>query len=224
MSILNDWRVSSYLDSIKKASAKYKVPEEVIASVIIQESGGNSRAFNPSNGENSRGLMQISENVAVNEYGLPNSVMQLDAILYDPEKNIDYGARHLRDKYNTVASHFDNQINERDKWMIVTSTYNQGQKHWIQALDYVRYRGDAQSWNSVRDAIMSFSIPTATRNHVDMYGPNVIGRTSSLSTSAGSGGVGIDWAKWSMIASLVLILGGVTYVTLDYANKQARLA
>jgi soluble lytic murein transglycosylase-like protein len=221
MSILNDWRVSSYLDHIKKASRKYGVPEEVIASIIIQESAGNPRAF--ASGENSRGLMQISENVAVNEYGITNSPMILDSILFDPAQNIDYGARHLRDKYNIIAPHFDKNISERDKWMIVASTYNQGQKWWMQALDYVTIKGGYQDWNSVRDQIMSFPIPTATRNHVDMYGPNVIGRTSSLSTEAGSGGIGFDWAKWTMVASLMLILGGVTYVTLDYANKQSRL-
>ena len=126
MSLLNDWKVSSYVNSIKSASRKYGVPEEVIASVIIQESAGNPRAFN--SGENSRGLMQISENVAVNEYGLPNSPMQLDAILFDPDKNIEYGTRHLRDKYNIVSPHFDKNISEKDKWMIVASTYNQGEK------------------------------------------------------------------------------------------------
>lgn len=175
-------QTQAYKSVIDNYSKQFKVPASVIESVIIQESNGNPNAWNGSNNENSRGLMQMSEATAL-DMGVKRE--ELDS-LFDPQFNIYYGTKHLADRRDIMQPYFDKNINEHDKWMIITSTYNQGQTWWINALDELLRAGNPQSWEAARNKILSLPIPQMTKNHVDMYGPQVLSRVSDLSVAMGS--------------------------------------
>jgi hypothetical protein len=72
-----------YDDIIKKVSDKYKVEENLIKSVIKQESGGKRTALSP---KGAQGLMQLMPGTA-KDLGVMNPL--------DPEQNITGGTKHL---------------------------------------------------------------------------------------------------------------------------------
>lgn len=78
---------SKYNQFIQQASSKYGVPANLIAAVIQRESSGDPEA---ASGTGPVGLMQISNSLA-KQYGYSAK----DRL--DPEKNIDMGARYIKD-------------------------------------------------------------------------------------------------------------------------------
>jgi len=73
------------LDNIvKRASVKYDLDPNLLHAVIRTESGGDPRAESPAG---ARGLMQLIDSTAA-DLGVDD--------VFDPEKNIDGGARYLR--------------------------------------------------------------------------------------------------------------------------------
>jgi len=70
---------------VREASERHGVDADFLASVIRQESGGNSRAVSPAG---ARGLMQLMPATA-EQLGVQDS--------FDPEQNVDGGARYLRE-------------------------------------------------------------------------------------------------------------------------------
>jgi hypothetical protein len=162
----------NYTNFISDSSLIYDVPEQVIQATIVQESGGNSKAWNPSLGENSRGLMQISELLA-KDLGYNSTNFNN---LFDPETNIDEGAKHLANNRDKISVYFDKTISEYDKWKIISSAYNQGSKYWIRALKTLKSEGYPQSWASVLGEMGSTNngTPNFTLQSMNVYGPSVL--------------------------------------------------
>jgi soluble lytic murein transglycosylase-like protein len=94
--------ILKWCELIDQSSKKYGVPNNLIASVILQESGGNPNAYSTSGAV---GLMQImpKDGIAsefICNFGKPcfeNRPTMEE--LYDPKFNIDYGTRMLANLY-----------------------------------------------------------------------------------------------------------------------------
>ncbi len=108
---------------VEKASLKYGIPKEILTAIVSVESGFNPRAYNKNkDGTEDRGLMQVNyqHNLALmKEYGITDPEK-----LYDPEINIEIGARILYENYKKFGN-----------WVMAIKAYN-GLKadNW----DYVR--------------------------------------------------------------------------------------
>jgi soluble lytic murein transglycosylase-like protein len=108
---------------VEKASLKYGIPKEILMAIISVESGFNPRAYNKNkDGTEDRGLMQVNyqHNISLmKEYGITDPEQ-----LYDPELNIEVGARILYENYKRFGN-----------WVMAIKAYN-GLKadNW----DYVR--------------------------------------------------------------------------------------
>jgi soluble lytic murein transglycosylase-like protein len=108
---------------VEKASLKYGIPREILMAIISVESGFNPRAYNKNkDGTEDRGLMQVNyqHNLSLmKEYGITDPEQ-----LYDPELNIEIGARILYENYKRFGN-----------WVMAIKAYN-GLKadNW----DYVR--------------------------------------------------------------------------------------
>lgn len=82
------WRrlLAPYRNDIREASRRFRVPEAIIAAVIMQESGGNSRA--KAKGTSAKGLMQTIDgtfemarkNLAKDEIRIRNPLVARDSI------------------------------------------------------------------------------------------------------------------------------------------------
>jgi soluble lytic murein transglycosylase-like protein len=108
---------------VEKASLKYGIPKEILMAIISVESGFNPRAYNKNkDGTEDRGLMQVNyqHNLSLmKEYGITDPEQ-----LYNPELNIEIGARILYENYKRFGN-----------WIMAIKAYN-GLKadNW----DYVR--------------------------------------------------------------------------------------
>jgi len=97
---------------VEKASLKYGIPKEILMAIISIESGFNPRAYNKNkDGTEDRGLMQVNyqHNLSLmKEYGITDPEQ-----LYDPELNIEIGARILYENYKRFGN-----------WVMAIKAYN----------------------------------------------------------------------------------------------------
>lgn len=96
---------ASLTDTIRAASQRYGVPEDLVSAVIRVESGFNARAVSA---KGARGLMQLMPGTAA-ILGVRDS--------FDPTENIDGGVRHLRG----LLERFGNNL------PLVLAAYNAGE-------------------------------------------------------------------------------------------------
>ena len=178
--------VAQFANLIEKYSAKYKVPVEIIANTIFRESSGNPRAWNPSNGENSRGLMQISEATAKSTL----KVTDLEK-LWEPEYNIERGTWYLSYIYGKLLP-IMGTMTPADRWMVVTSSYNQGSWYWQNAIETLMNEGKALTFPTIQNRVLNPINTTRTpwRDNVLNYAAKIFSKVSSLEIS-GSTAVGI---------------------------------
>lgn len=109
---------------ISEASARYRVPEAWIRAVIEVESGWNPEAYNPNDPTGAWGLMQLLYRTAqgLGYEGDPTG-------LFDPETNIDLGAKllgQLRIQYGDDFRRIYSAYNSGnpDLWETSTQVYN----------------------------------------------------------------------------------------------------
>lgn len=143
-----------YLPIIEKYAKEYKIPVPIIAYMIKTESSGNPRAWNPSNGENSRGLMQISEKTALTHPSLRLKQTDLEK-LFDPDFNIKNGAKLLNYLYLWLKPYFGEKTSEDTKWRVVTSSYNQGEGYYKKALMKLTSENKPQTWENIETAVLN---------------------------------------------------------------------
>lgn len=87
----NKAQIGQMLD---KASEKYGIPDNILKAVAWQESGWNSKALS-FDGQHGKGVMQIDDRS--HEFARTPDV-------FDPAKNIDYGAEYLKSLYDKTGS------------------------------------------------------------------------------------------------------------------------
>lgn len=91
--ILGEWS-----EMIQTASGEYGVPWQVVASIMIIESGGNPDAVNRKSG--ATGLMQVREDLWPTQVASVN----FDGSLQDPQTNLRVGSAILANLYGTWGS------------------------------------------------------------------------------------------------------------------------
>lgn len=99
-------KIQRWTSLITKAAAQYGLEADLIASVILMESGGDETAYSHSGAV---GLMQVMPNDGLAASFLCNGKpcfanRPAMAALYDPEFNIDYGAQMLADLLKRTGS------------------------------------------------------------------------------------------------------------------------
>ena len=93
-----------YLPMIRKASARNKLPQSMVAAVIIAESGGDPKALSS---KGAKGLMQLMPVTAL-EVGVTRP--------FNPAQNINGGCRYLRKMWDRFGP----------KWELPLAAYNAG--------------------------------------------------------------------------------------------------
>ncbi|MDT3698977.1 MAG: lytic transglycosylase domain-containing protein [Thermincola sp.] len=84
-------KILQWAEHINTAANKYKIDPAIIASIIEQESGGDSAALSPAG---AIGLMQL----------MPKTAQGLGVNPYDPAQNIDGGTRYFMYQYRAFGS------------------------------------------------------------------------------------------------------------------------
>lgn len=87
-----------YSNAINNAALKYGVPQQIIASIIHQESGGNANATNSSS--SAIGLMQVTK-------GAASDVGANWSTLFNAANNIDAGTAYLAKQIKATGNIFD---------------------------------------------------------------------------------------------------------------------
>lgn len=196
-----------YLSLMEKYSNQFNVPVPIIAGTIKTESSGNPQAWNPSLGENSRGLMQISERTAS---GPPLSVSDLSD-LFDPDYNIYTGTKYLGYIRDSLRPYFRSGTPEDIRWKVISSSYNQGWGYYKTALQTLNEMGMPQTWDNIEYYVLNpvKKIGTPWESNVKHYADSVM--SSITSDQLKAGGVSLV---------VVLALGGLGY----YAYKKNLIA
>jgi len=109
-------RIEPYNETIKKLSAKYGVPTEVIKSIIALESTGNA---NVKGATGEVGLMQISPGTA-KSYGITDTNS-----LYNIQTNIETGIKHIEYIRKFLGYEKDDYKNP-NKLKYILAAYNAG--------------------------------------------------------------------------------------------------
>jgi soluble lytic murein transglycosylase-like protein len=111
-----------FAEIINGAAARYGLPPAIVAGVVAAESAFNPNAYRPEPtiGDGSRGLMQLLFRTAraLGYTGAP-------AGLYDPATNVNLGAKHLRELYDT-ARLSGPLVTDFEAWTRALSAYNAG--------------------------------------------------------------------------------------------------
>jgi hypothetical protein len=182
-----------YLSFIEKASKAYNVPVTIIAWMIDHESKGNPKAWNPNNSENSRGLMQVSENAAIST-PLNMKKENFDT-LYDPQTNIMTATKLLSYYRDNLAKILPKDIDQVILWNCATSSFNQGWGYYKWAIESLTKDGSKLTWDNIVNRVNN---PTTTTkkpwyDSVMTYAKSTVGNIdpNTLRTVAVSAGIGL---------------------------------
>lgn len=119
------WRYRKYDDLIRQAAARYGIPPELIKAVIWRES-----QFQPHKvgAQGERGLMQITENAAIDWARAEKIQTFAVSDLFDPKVNIEAGTWYL----NRALTHWSAKDNPMP---FALAEYNAGRsrvRRWVQ--------------------------------------------------------------------------------------------
>jgi hypothetical protein len=118
-------KCGGYVSSISKSSSENGISDPILLlALMMQESDCTANAFSGS----STGLMQINL-IHCGEYGLPSGKEECkQELMNNPEKNIEVGAKILKQYYNTFGEgkefHGCNKVKDYDGWEAALRAYN----------------------------------------------------------------------------------------------------
>jgi peptidoglycan lytic transglycosylase len=119
------WRYRKYDDLIRQAAARYGVAPELIKAVIWRESQFQPRKVGA---QGERGLMQITENAAIDWARAEKIQTFVASDLFDPKVNIEAGTWYL----NRALTHWSSKDNPLP---FALAEYNAGRsrvRRWVQ--------------------------------------------------------------------------------------------
>lgn len=132
---------------IKAAAEKYQIPFELLYAQVQQESDFNPQATSPCG---ARGLLQIMPATG-QELGLK------EAEFLDVEKNLDAGARYLRQMYDSVRKiigslrYCTNACTMDDYYQLALAAYNGGLGYTLRAINLCKAAGMSIRWENVEN-------------------------------------------------------------------------
>lgn len=195
-----------YLPFIEKASKVTGVPVSIIAFTIEHESKGNPRAWNPNNNENSRGLMQISENAA---RSAPLNMKEDDFDdLYDPETNIMAGAKIQAWIKKNLCNYLPSDVDPVVLWSCVTGGYNQGWGYYKWAIQSLTKDQKELTWDNIVNRVNN---PTTTSkkpwyDSVLSYSKAIVGNIDPTSLRGAAVVAGVGVGTLALIAGTIFLV------------------
>ncbi len=97
--------------------------------------------------------------------------------LYEPDFNILHGTKYLAYIRDSISKYWPKTIDERTKWLVITSSYNQGWGYYKNALKTIVAEKKNPTWENIKYYVLNPKIGNRkpwTAN-VNDYGPGVIG-------------------------------------------------
>jgi membrane-bound lytic murein transglycosylase F len=135
-----------FQDEIKTAAEKHQIPFELLSAQVQQESSFNPIATSHCG---ARGLLQLMPATG-HELGLK------DDEFFDVEKNLDAGARYLKQQYRSMKNMCEtlprtgvNACTVGDYWMLALACYNGGMGYVIKAINLCLQDGLSVRWETV---------------------------------------------------------------------------
>lgn len=142
---------SRWRDTIRANGVTGPDNEGLVSALITVESAGDPKAV----GDNGHafGLMQITLDTAnLPEVGPPRRIAGQD--LMDPALNITLGTRYLVYLYWLLAAYSrenGQSLGDGELWLLTLASYNAGPIYAAAALDMLKRRGVAPSWEAVAE-------------------------------------------------------------------------
>lgn len=135
---------------IKKSAEKYQIPLDLLYAQVKQESAFNPNAVSHCG---ARGLMQI---MPPTWRDLTGKDADLNGDISDPEKNLNAGAKYLKEKYLGCMRMIVNMppaaqrdLNEDNYWRCALASYNGGWGYVLKAINLCYLEMEIINWDNV---------------------------------------------------------------------------
>ena len=140
-------------DPVFKAAGKQVgLPDYLIKSIAMAESGFNPNAKSP---VGAQGMMQV---MPFNSGG-PRAIYKHDP--FNPNQNILAGASIYRDNLNSLKKKYGNKFTEEDYWALALGAYNAGEGRVDQAI-----KAASKNNKSIDASIVAKYLPAETRDYI----------------------------------------------------------
>jgi len=123
-----------------------------------------------------------------------------------------------------MTPYFSSTISERDKWLVITSSYNQGKNHYIKALQALNARKEDQNWTNILAQVLSQS-PRPWVENANNYGPKILSslNISQLSSGRSLASFSIPSISFNHIGiGIILLLSGIIVYRTVSSTSTAR--
>ncbi len=140
-------------DPVFKAAGKQVgLPDYLIKSIAMAESGFNPNAKSP---VGAQGMMQV---MPFNSGG-PRAIYKHDP--FNPNQNILAGASIYRDNLNSLKKKYGNKFTEEDYWALAMGAYNAGEGRVDQAI-----KAASKNNKSIDASTVAKYLPAETRDYI----------------------------------------------------------
>lgn len=136
----------------RAASKQVGLPDYLIKSIAMAESGFNPNAKSP---VGAQGMMQV---MPFNSGG-PKAIYKHDP--FNPNQNILAGASIYRDNLNSLKKKYGNKFTEEDYWALAMGAYNAGEGRVDQAI-----KAASKNNKSIDASTVAKYLPAETRDYI----------------------------------------------------------